>query len=222
MDSVSSTSSLLNTLQVGAQGSVSKLQQAGIGGTDSDGDNDGSARVRRGGRSQFASAVFQALSQSGISFQRAGGSGSGIGGTDKDGDNDGAASGANGAVPQAFHAFMHSLFQALNQGGTAASAGTDNDSNRKGAAQPAHGHNRLAEYEGNAQQLLQSLNSGNAAGNATLTSLQSSFQDLLQATGTSSSGSNAQPTLQAFLQSLVQGLGGGSVQAAGNILQSQA
>jgi hypothetical protein len=199
-------------------------RQPGIGGTDSDGDNDGGARVHRAGRSQFASGTLQALGQAGVSLANPAGTGGGIGGTDKDGDNDGSANrgpSGNSAVSQAFHAFMPSLFQALNRSGAQTSPGpSDNDST--GAAAAVGASHRLAQYESNAQQLLQSLSSGNAAGNASLTALKSNLQTPLQVTGASSAASGSQPTLQSFLQSRVQGLGGNTVQAAESIVQAQA
>lgn len=223
MNDISSLSSSLYTPQVSGQSPI-----AGVSGQDADGDNDGGSGVRRGGgRGEFASAVFQALSQAGITLPTPGSStgGSASGGQDSDGDNDsGAQSASSSSAQQALHAFMHSLFQALNQTGAAQSSSvSNNDGSQSGSSGAVHHHaGNRQQFAADAQQLLQSLTSGSRTGNPASSSLESSFQNLLQALGTSPTSGSAQPTLQSFLQSLVQNLGGSAPQPSGNLVQAQA
>lgn len=197
-------------------------------GRDSDGDNDGS-RIRGGGGGQLFQAVRQALSQSGLTLPTPNGV------NKANGNANGTV--ASDPVRAALHSFMHTLFQALQQGsspqaGNSASGQSasgqsatnqndsdgDNDGSHPGESESTEGgsNSRAAQFSAGVQQLLQSLSSGNGD-----SALQSSFQNLVEALGGSNSA-NAAPTLQSFLQALAQDLGGTTPPATGNLHNSQA
>jgi hypothetical protein len=230
MSSISSLNSLPYIPQVSGQSSSSGVSS----GQDADGDNDGSSGVRGSGRGQFASAIFQALSQAGINLPGTSGAAAGGNTTPGQDSNNSTQPGAGNPVQDALHAFMHSLFQALNQSGAAQNTNQsqsgggdsdgDNDASKAGSTGAVHHrhHGGAQQFAADAQQLLQSLASGNTAGNSATSSLDASFQNLLQAVGNSSAGGSTPPTLQSFVQSLVNDLGGSAPQPSGNIVQSQA
>jgi hypothetical protein len=197
------------------------------GGKDSDGDNDGS-RVRGGvGRSNFMSAIQQALGQTMSS-------------------NSGTSSVASSATssssstqdPQtavAMKAFMQNLFAALHQSsgqsnataatGSATDANTSNAGNSSTAEVGRH-HHGGSNLTTNIQNLLQQLSSSSQStstgspsaptsipsnGTDALRNLSSNFQNLISALDTSQGQGvpATTPNLQSFLQNLLQDLSGG-------------
>ena len=222
---------------------VGNTPQTGSAGGDSDGDNDGSRVSGASGGSRspgaFLSAIFQALSQAGVSGAPASTATP-------------AAAGTPAQDPlQALGAFMHNLFSALqSQGGQAAQTGQpaaqtggdsdgDNDGSTGGAG-AAGGHHRhgggIAQMESNLQNLIQQLSSsasGSTATGASTTApaagttaaasssnlgatLQQSYQNLLSSMGVSGNASSLSDFLQAFSQNL-QGIG-----SSGNVVNTKA
>lgn len=217
----------------------SPRQRNGVSG-DGDGDNDGSrvsgAAGGTGGPGAFIAAIFQALSQTGVS-----------GGTP-------AASATANQVPpdpssatasnppkdplQALGAFMHALFAALeNQGGQAAPGGQlasqgggdgdgDNDgsansSASSGVANASHGHHHhgggLAKIESNLQTLIQQLSSG-ATGSSTIDTSGTASNT---ASPAAASSPNPTASLEQSYQNLLATLGvAGNSSTLGSFLQS--
>ena len=192
------------------------------GGRGNDGDNDGSKVSGGVGRANFMSAIEQALGQS---LSRSAGAVTAA-------VTPNSASATNPAKdPQsALNPFLHNLFAALNQAtgsGNGASA-TDNPSNMgnppvSGIGHHHHGGSNLTE---NIQSLLQQLssssqntsssNSGMSSSNPirgtdAISNLSSSFQGLMSAVDTSQGrgASSTTPSVQSFLQNLLQDLKGG-------------
>ena len=192
------------------------------GGRGNDGDNDGSKVSGGVGRANFMSAIEQALGQS---LSRSAGAVTAA-------VTPNSASATNPAKdPQsALNPFLHNLFAALNQAtgsGNGASA-TDNPSNMgnpsvSGVGHHHHGGSNLTE---NIQSLLQQLssssqntsssNSGMSSSNPirgtdAISNLSSSFQGLMSAVDTSQGrgASSTTPSVQSFLQNLLQDLKGG-------------
>lgn len=213
--------------------------QRGIGGVDSDGDNDGSGsagRARGGGARAFMQSVFQALSQLGLITPNQG-TGSGASATQASTDTSAASAASTNSPPggqqdvrHALHAFMHSLFHALrgieSAQGSASSGSAQSDVAATGS-QPKYG-----TFTSALQTLLQGLGASGTASatNGNESDLQAAFQNLVQALGaTGSSGSSTSPTLQSFLQALLQdlnsksgGTNGASPNPAGNIVATAA
>jgi hypothetical protein len=192
------------------------------GGRGNDGDNDGSKVSGGVGRANFMSAIEQALGQS---LSRTAGAV-----TAAVPPNSASATSPAQDPQSALNPFLHNLFAALNQAtgsGNGASA-TDNPSNMgnpsvSGAGHHHHGGSNLtASIQSLLQQLSsssQSTSSSNSSmsssnsirGTDALSNLSSSFQGLMSAADTSQGrGSSATaPSVQSFLQNLLQDLKGG-------------
>jgi hypothetical protein len=192
------------------------------GGRGNDGDNDGSKVSGGVGRANFMSAIEQALGQS---LSRSAGAVTAA-------VTPNSASATNPAQdPQsALNPFLHNLFAALNQAtgsGNGASA-TDNPSNmgNPSVSGVGHHHHGGSNLTANIQSLLQqlssssqstsSINSSTSTSNQTsgadaLSNLSSSFQGLMSAVDTSQGrgASSTAPSVQSFLQNLLQDLKGG-------------
>ena len=184
-------------------------------------------------------AVFQALSQAGISGGSAANSSSAPSTTTSASDQN---------PLQALGAFMHDLFSALqNQGGqaaqgaqTSAQGTSDSDRGHGGTGTSAvsgaprghhhHGGGGVAHMESNLQSLIQQLSSSDSTSSATDTSgsstatasatnsssaLQQSYQNLLSSLGLSGGSSSLGNFLQALSQNL-QDLG-----STGNVVNTQ-
>ena len=183
-------------------------------------------------------AVFQALSQAGISGGSAANSSSAPSTTTSASDQN---------PLQALGAFMHDLFSALqNQGGqaaqgaqTSAQGTSDSDGDHRGTGSGAsgaprghhhHGGGGVARMESNLQSLIQQLSSSDSTSSATDTSgsstatvsatnssstLQQSYQNLLSSLGLSGGSSSLGNFLQALSQNL-QDLG-----STGNVVNTQ-
>ena len=192
------------------------------GGRGNDGDNDGSKVSGGVGRANFMSAIEQALGQS---LSRSAGAVTAA-------VTPNSASATNPAKdPQsALNPFLHNLFAALNQasGPGAGTSATNNPSNMgnpsvSGVGHHHHGGSNLTE---NIQSLLHPLssssqntsssNSGMSSSNPirgtdAISNLSSSFQGLMSAVDTSQGrgASSTTPSVQSFLQNLLQDLKGG-------------
>ena len=191
--------------------------QTGSAGGDSDGDNDASAvsgAGAAGGPGGFLGAVFQALSQAGVT-----------------GAAPATASGATSQNPlQALGAFLHDLFAAMQTpGGSTSGNAPVGNSAASGVAQGKGGG--LAALEANLQNLIQQItasasSAGSTAGSIGSTSstsstsataqLQQDYQNLLNSMGATAGSS----TLGGFLQALSQNLQGMS--HTGNVVNTQA
>ena len=192
------------------------------GGRGNDGDNDGSKVSGGVGRANFMSAIEQALGQS---LSRSAGAV-----TAAVTPNSPSATNPVKDPQSALNPFLHNLFAALNQArgsGNGASA-TNNPSNMgnpsvSGVGHHHHGGSNLTE---NIQSLLQQLssssqntsssNSGMSSSNPirgtdAISNLSSSFQGLMSAVDTSQGrgASSTTPSVQSFLQNLLQDLKGG-------------
>ncbi len=193
--------------------------QTPSGAVDADGDHDGSTSIRGGqsGRQQghaLRLAISQTLQQLGLTSRSAPAAASGS--VDRDGDNDGSGSG--GSTQQALHTFLHDLVQAARNG-----AGTP--TGKTGAA--GYG----GDLQTNVQNLVQSLGTDPSA-DPTLSKLTNDFQALLQSANGGAAGASdatgTAPTLQGFLQKLVQNLGtltatnGDPGGAVGNLVSTSA
>ena len=178
---------------------------------DSDGDNDGSVQAAPGAGGRFATAIEATLAQltSGSTSSTTASSSSTT------------SSGSQNAT-QAEQAFAQSLFSAL-QSQFSSQQSSAQPSGAEGGGHHHHHHGgggggRLASaIEGLAQQLGSSSSSTSGTSDATSTpaassDLQTSFNNLLAATGQSGSST----TLSQFLQSLGQNLQGGG--SSGNLL----
>lgn len=203
----------INGINISNNSSVwSNLQSAGtsqVSGTDSDGDNDGSVGVVGTGRSKSSGLmqnIMQTLKQLGLNQPGQATDTSAV-------DNVTAASRAGSK--NAIRAFMHSLFQAMNQGAnpnTQVSGAPDSDGDTDGSGNASAAKSGYGNTSIKLQNLLQGLASGAAGStqNSSLNSLNNDFMNLLQSfgdnTGTANSASSAQTTLQTFLQTLVQNL----------------
>lgn len=98
--------------------------------------------------------------------------------------------------------FLHALFQALKDGAPAHKSTDPDKTADKSPLSAVSGYGTLGTK---LQGLLQSLGSANGS-NPDVTALTSEFQDLVK-TSAGSSGSTAHPSLQSFLQTLIQNLG---------------
>ena len=208
-------------------------QTAGVSG-DTDGDNDGSraaaANDGAGGPRAFLDAVFQALSQAGVS-------GNTVTPPTSEVNSSTTTQPSSTQNPlQALGTFMHDLLSALQaQGGQSASQGgsdSDGDSNGSGsagasAASGTHRHHHgggLAHVESNLQGLIQQLSASSSGSSATTaatstnstSTLQQDYQNLLSSLGASGDSSS----LASFLQALSQNLQ--SIGSSGNLVNTQA
>lgn len=195
-----------------------------VGGSDVDGDNDGGSKVGRVGRSNFMSAIEEALGQT-LSGSSGASSATSTSGS--------SSSTSSTQDPQtALQAFLHSLFSAMHQmggqGNGAAATGNDADGNSSasGVGRHHHHHHGGSNLTASIQNLLQQLSSnsqsgstnsqssssaGQGGGTDALSNLNSSFQNLIN-TINASQGQGAPaatPTLQAFMQNLLQDLKSG-------------
>jgi len=192
------------------------------GGRGNDGDNDGSKVSGGVGRANFMSAIEQALGQS---LSRTAGAV-----TAAVPPNSASATSPAQDPQSALNPFLHNLFAALNQAtgsGNGASA-TDNPSNmgNPSVSGVGHHHHGGSNLTANIQSLLQqlssssqstsSINSSTSTSNQTsgadaLSNLSSSFQGLMSAVDTSQGrgASSTAPSVQSFLQNLLQDLKGG-------------
>ena len=192
------------------------------GGRGNDGDNDGSKVSGGVGRANFMSAIEQALGQS---LSRSAGAV-----TAAVTPNSPSATNPVKDPQSALNPFLHNLFAALNQarGSGNGTSATDNPSNMgnpsvSGVGHHHHGGSNLTE---NIQSLLQQLssssqntsssNSGMSSSNPirgtdAISNLSSSFQGLMSAVDTSQGrgASSTTPSVQSFLQNLLQDLKGG-------------
>ena len=186
--------------------------------------------------------VMQTLNQLGLGPTAAPSSSSTLAGQDTSGSGGSTATTGVADVGQAMHAFMHDLFQTLNQssvagattGAAATGAGSDGDGDGSGS-QGAGAAGPYANFTQQLGALIQNLNSGTGATatQGTGSDLNAAFQNLVQALdangGSSASASNAnsnqQVSLQAFLQDLMQNLqsnGNQSPSSVGGTLSSAA
>ena len=192
------------------------------GGRGNDGDNDASKVSGGVGRANFMSAIEQALGQS---LSRTAGAV-----TAAVPPNSASATSPAQDPQSALNPFLHNLFAALNQAtgsGNGASA-TDNPSNMGNppVSGIGHHHHGGSNLTANIQSLLQqlssssqsasSINSSTSTSNQTsgtdaLSNLSSSFQGLMSAVDTSQGrgASATAPSVQSFLQNLLQDLKGG-------------
>ena len=207
---------------------------ASVSGTGSDGDGDGSGaggagRISGGQPQGLMQDIMQTFNQLGLATANSAGTG-----------NSGAAATSNNGVHQAMHSFMHSLFQALQQSGasgqsSASGQDSDGDNDGSGGTATASAGGGYGDMVTKLQNLLQSLNGNSTTSsgsgtsqNGALSTLSSSFQNLVQARGTSNNGAseNSGVTLKTFLQDMVQNLGNskssGMLQPAGNIVRTVA
>ena len=192
------------------------------GGRGNDGDNDGSKVSGGVGRANFMSAIEQALGQS---LSRSAGAV-----TAAVTPNSPSATNPVKDPQSALNPFLHNLFAALNQAtgsGNGASA-TDNPSNmgNPSVSGVGHHHHGGSNLTANIQSLLQQLSSSSQStsssnssmsssnsirGTDAISNLSSSFQGLMSAVDTSQGrgASSTTPSVQSFLQNLLQDLKGG-------------
>jgi len=192
------------------------------GGRGNDGDNDGSKVSGGVGRANFMSAIEQALGQS---LSRSAG-----GVTAAVTPNSTSATNPAHDPQSALNPFLHNLFAALNQAtgsGNGASA-TDNPSNmgNPSVSGVGHHHHGGSNLTASIQSLLQQLSSSSQStsssnssmsssnpirGTDAISNLSSSFQGLMSAVDTSQGrgASATTPSVQSFLQNLLQDLKGG-------------
>jgi hypothetical protein len=115
---------------------------------------------------------------------------------------------ASPTVAQDLSAFMHSLFQALQPGGSAGGAGTAAAASATGSASAAGG---VGQYQGSLASSLQTLIQQVGSGGATtpaISNLKSSFNSLMQGVGgstasTAAAGGAASASSTASLQSVL-------------------
>ena len=192
------------------------------GGRGNDGDNDGSKVSGGVGRANFMSAIEQALGQS--LSRNAGAVTAAVP------PNSASATSPAQDPQSALNPFLHNLFAALNQAtgsGNGASA-TDNPSNmgNPSVSGIGHHHHGGSNLTANIQSLLQQLSSSSQStsssnssmsssnsirGTDAISNLSSSFQGLMSAVDTSQGrgASSTTPSVQSFLQNLLQDLKGG-------------
>lgn len=188
-----------------------------VRGADRDGDQDGTGRPGRPGGGQLLSAVAQTLSQLGVgqvgqivvtaptAMQRTSGDNTAESAPANNGQNSG----------QALLTFMHSLFQAVNQGAApvpnaSAAAGGEGGGQAKPLS-PA-GATGYTDLVSNLQRFVQNLGNASTASSSATSQLNTAFQNLEQTLGAKDSGAggnSSQITLQTFLQSLLQNLQSG-------------
>lgn len=197
--------------------------------SDTDGDNDGSRGTKSGG-GFLITALQNSLSSVGVGD---------IGASNNSGATSASSSSASGNdSQQALQNFLQTLLAALQSGGAdkqaeSGNAGSETSSSTStgtattSATSPQahhHHHGGAGRLEAGVQNLLQELSSSTSSDasntvtggdtNSALSSLQSSFSNLLAATGVS--GQSA--TLTGFLQSLSQNLQG--VGTAGGVVSA--
>ena len=209
IDSVSST--VVSTASVTVSGITGS--NAPSGPAPADRDPDGGGRIR-GGFGALITSIFEALGQAGVGQPAQSGQTSSSTQT-----SDSSGSGSSAQSPlQALESFLQTLFQAL-----AGEPGGGQSSN--GSASSGHHHH--GGLVAKLQALLQDVggNSSSSDTNQGNTSdLSSAFQNLVSALGGSASGAGA-PTLQSFLQNLIQDLqshGGSSTAAMGGVVSASA
>jgi len=179
--------------------------------SDSDGDSDGSTSTGRTGRGGFfASAVTQALSQLGISAVPATSASSSTDASASSTTTDGSTTSSTQDPQKALGVFMHDLFAALRGDSTSQSSGSsstggadsDGDNDGSSAASGASGHHQhhggASAIESKLQTLIQQLS---AASNP------SSSNSSSTGTAATSGGTSADATLQTDFQNLLNALG---------------
>ena len=192
------------------------------GGRGNDGDNDGSKVSGGVGRANFMSAIEQALGQS---LSRSAGAV-----TAAVTPNSPSATNPVKDPQSALNPFLHNLFAALNQarGSGNGTSATDNPSNmgNPSVSGVGHHHHGGSNLTANIQSLLQQLSSSSQStsssnssmsssnsirGTDAISNLSSSFQGLMSAVDTSQGrgASSTTPSVQSFLQNLLQDLKGG-------------
>jgi hypothetical protein len=225
MSSINSISGLTNLSYL--QPTTNTTQS--IGGGDADGDNDGSSGAGGVGRSNFLSAIEQALGQSlsgGISSATSASSPT----------SSSTPSSSSTQDPQAaLQAFLQNLFAALHQTGGQGNGATATSNSNGSSSTPGVGHHHhrgSSNLAANIQSLLQQLSStsqsastsNTSSGSDALSNLNSSFQNLIS-TINASQGQGAAaappPTLQAFLQNFLNDLNGGQ-NISGAVVSTQA
>lgn len=173
-------------------------------------------RHRQRDGEEFMQAVQQAFSQMGINLPTPS---SAVSSGQQNQASGGSVSGSQ-AIAQDMHQLMHDLFAALRQGQSSAGAAADRDHDRSPSSAVNAGY---ANFSSGLQGLVQQLASGSTSTNGPLSALQTDFATLLtevqkQSGGNSNAAGSAttsqSPTLQSFLQNLLNNLAGQSPVAA--------
>jgi hypothetical protein len=113
---------------------------------------------------------------------------------------------ASPTVAQDLSAFMHSLFQVLQPGGSAGGAGTTVAAQSTGSASAAGG---AGQYQGSLASSLQTLIQQVGSGGATtpaISNLESSFNSLTQGVGGGTTSASSTASLQSVLGNMLQNL----------------
>jgi hypothetical protein len=113
---------------------------------------------------------------------------------------------ASPTVAQDLSGFMHSLFQVLQQGGSAGGAGTTAAAPSTGSASAAGG---AGQYQGSLASSLQTLIQQVGATGATtpaISNLESSFNSLMQGVGGGTASTASTASLQSVLSNMLQNL----------------
>lgn len=217
-------------------------QMAAIGRvSDRDGDNEATgsiepARARQDGGGQLLNAVAQTLSQLGLGQpgQIAVTAPAAIPKASDNNTTDSAPSNNGQNVDQTLQTFMHTLFQSLNPGGAPGPNGstrpaslTDNNDSPAKVQGPggAPGYtNLVTQLQSFVQNLGSKSNSAASAASAT-SDLNAAFRTLTQALGANADtvASSSQPSLQSFLQDLLQNLqnaGSPPLSGLGNVVKT--
>lgn len=217
MSSINNISGLSNTSYL--QQTSAALSQVGM--TDSDGDSDGSSGVRKAGKSNFLSAIEQALGQSLPSSST----------TSSAGSSTSNATPSTSDPQAALQAFMQNLFAALGQINGGQGSGSDSDGDNDGSKAVSGTGKHGSQLAAKLQTLLQQLSANNqttsagtqGSGTDPLSNLNASFQNLIDsmnaAQGQNATAGNT-PTLQSFLQNLMQDIGNGNI--SGAVVSTQA
>ncbi len=175
------------------------------------GDSDGDHGQESIGKSNFMNAVTHALDQtlSGSSSKPQQASHKTSSSTD-----------ATAQDPQvALQGFLQNLFSSLSQ----ASVNSGNQDGAVTAAGKAHGSHMTTSLQNLLQQLSSSSSSSTSGTTNSLSQLDASFQNLVTSISSAQGlgASAAQPTLQTFLQNLMQNVGNGQ-NISGTIVSTQA
>ncbi|NNM80560.1 MAG: hypothetical protein HKM01_08925 [Gallionella sp.] len=208
---MSSINTVSNTNNLSGLQQLSPSSQR-IAGGKGDGDSDGGKETRGVGKSNFMNAITQALGQSL----------SGTSGTSSSASSSSSSTSPTTPDPQAaLQAFVQNLFSSLGQMASGIqTTGSDSDGDSDGSKSVSGAGKAGANMSANIQNLLQQLSaSGQSSSTGTtssatdpLSALNSSFQNLVTAMnssqGQTAAAANA-PTLQSFLQNLMQDMSGG-------------
>lgn len=180
-----------------------------IGGGDSDGDTAASSAARAGRASNFLQAIGQSLERLGVNTASLSAP---VSVTAAQANETNPNQSAQGALQSFVKSLLGALHQADENDGTP-TTDKDNDTDISGATAKAgrKGSGLVAKIQNLIQQIYAaSQNPAQNAASGSLNELNASFKNLLDALSKSpaSSSQNA-PTLQAFLQNMVQDLGNG-------------